>query len=120
MRKWLTAAGSAAKLFAHLRTKLCAVNTRAFPLDSTGSVPAEVAFWKLLCTWKFPKGHNTKQNSRGRKIFPLRGIEELINLLLMVHKPLQEGAQSNTEPAIAAHSSAVPADHYFWFWYAKG
>lgn len=62
MRKWLTGVRSAGKLFVHLRTKLSGVNRRGFPLDSTGSVPAEVAFWKLLCTWKFSKRpqHETK------------------------------------------------------------
>lgn len=33
-----------------------------------------------------------------RKIFPLRGIEELIYLLLVVYKLLQKGAQSSIEP----------------------
>lgn len=55
------------KAVCSLSTKLPAVNRRGFPLHSTGSVPAEVAFWKLLCTGKFPKGHITKQNSHGGK-----------------------------------------------------
>lgn len=53
-----------------------------------------------------------------RKIFPLRGIEELIYVLLVVYKLLQKGTQSSTESG-AAHSSAVPGGHYCWFWYPK-
>lgn len=44
---------SAEKLFVRLRSKLSGVNRRVFPLNSTGSVPAEVAFWKLPCCRKF-------------------------------------------------------------------
>lgn len=42
-----------------------------------------------------------------RKLFPLRGIEELIYLLLVVYKLLQKDAQSSIELG-AAHFSAVP------------
>lgn len=55
-----------------------------------------------------------------RKIFPLRGIEELIHLLLVVYKVLQKGAQSSAEPGAAHSPSSVPGDPYFWFWYPKG
>lgn len=106
---------SAEKLFVHLRTKLSGVNRRVFLLNSTGSVPAEVAFRKLLCSRRFE--HQRKFFVMERQILPLINIEELFYLLLVVYKLLQKSAQSSTEPG-ATHSSAVAGDHYCCCWYA--
>lgn len=66
------------------------------------------------------QNHTNKILMVERKIFPLRGIEKLIYLLLMVYKLLQKGAQSSTELGAAPSPSAVSGNHYFCFGIQRG
>lgn len=102
---------SAGKLLLHLCPELSALNRLSTGLNRICSSSSGL----LETSLDLEQNNTNKILMVERKIFPLRGIERLMYLLLVVYKLLQKGAQPSTEPGAAHSPSAVPDGHYFWF-----